>query len=187
MEEAWNRYIFDLTQTEKWQLSTMAHSLIHETGHNLSLHHTIRTSLGACSNNANDYCSDTPTRGEIISSYGIDPCCSWGGGVSCDNNVMDYTGHEAVTPEQLGRVHYTIENDMKAYKTCYYLSSQIDLFQFIENKTLIAEKVSIPTESNILVNNSNSLMVFCEEFEINGQFEVELGSQFTVTIEPKCN
>ena len=97
---AWERYLNDIVvDSIENGLWVIAQTLNHEIGHNLSLKHTIRTSDGVCAN-VEDFCSDTPTRNEIINNYGHDPCCGWTVTDYCSNNLMDYNGLDAITPEQ---------------------------------------------------------------------------------------
>jgi len=181
---AWEGYLGNDPSTALW---INAQTLNHEIGHNLSLFHTMLTNSGICNNTQEDYCSDTPTRGYIITNYGFDPCCGWGGGINCTNNMMDYTGEDAITPLQLGRVHWTIENEMFQYKTCYYTSSSINITNFTNNMAYIANDAQIPFSSNIVVNNYKGLFINCETFEINGALEIDLGSIFWVNTVPNCN
>ena len=90
--------------------------LAHELGHNLGLRHTMLTGNGYCCNECDDGFADTPTRIEIINSGQPDPCPSFGDeGIYYSNNMMDYSGLMAITPEQLGMVHYTLTHSMFSY------------------------------------------------------------------------
>lgn len=110
-----------------------------------------------------------------------------GGGQNCTNNMMDYTGDDVVTPEQLGRIHWTIENEIAQYKTCYYMTNLVNITNFSENTSFIAREVRIPFGSNIVVNNNKGLFVNSENFEINGELEVQNGSFILVNTVPSCN
>ncbi len=115
MNGCWDKYRVDFTAG--YHLWVIAGSLNHEIGHNLNLLHTMRLNHGPCSDTHDDGCTDTPTRIQMINQNGQDPCCGWGGGSNslCTNNLMDYSGSHALTPQQLGRVHYCLENDMPNY------------------------------------------------------------------------
>lgn len=79
-------------------LHSSATIFLHETGHNLSLLHTMMEGQGDCSLTHDDFCSDTPTMGEIITNFGFDPCNNiWGCTSNCSNNMMDYSGSLAIT------------------------------------------------------------------------------------------
>lgn len=181
---AWQGYLGNDPPTALW---INAQTLNHEIGHNLSLFHTMLTNSGICNNSQEDYCSDTPTRGYIITNYGFDPCCGWGGGTNCTNNMMDYSGEDAITPLQLGRIHWTIENEMYQYKTCYYTRNSENITNFTDNMAYIAKNIQIPSGSNIVVNNYKGFFINSETFEINGTFEVDLGSVLWVNTVPSCN
>lgn len=184
---AWERYLSDiLVDSIKAGLWVKAQALNHEIGHNLSLKHTIRTSDGVCAN-VDDFCSDTPTLNEIINNYGHDPCCGWEVTEYCSNNLMDYSGLDAITPEQLGRVHWTIENEIQEYKSCYFSNSVVNITTFTDNKAYIGENVSIPSGSSITVNNGSAMYINADNFEIVGTIEVGANSMLIVNTLPKCN
>lgn len=181
----WEGYINNNPSLALW---INAQTLNHEIGHNLSLFHTVRANSGPCFNQE-DYCSDTPYRQDIIDTYEYDPCCGWNTESIwyCSNNMMDYSGDDAITPLQLGRIHWTIENEMHQYKTCYYTNNSANITSFTDNMAIIAKNVQIPIESNIVIDNHRGLFVNTENFEINGEFEVQLNSEFWVTPVPSCN
>lgn len=90
--------------------------LLHETGHNLGLVHTMSLSDGTCNEYHDDCLSDTPTIHEILEMGYPYPCPSWHDeGSNYSNNAMDYSGLVAITPQQLGVIHYTLTHDMLSY------------------------------------------------------------------------
>lgn len=171
----WDRYISDINNgisimSGIWLASK---TLNHEIGHNLSLYHPTCPS-------SEDYCSDTPTRYEIINNYGFDPCdpdiCGWCNNENpCHNNMMDYTCYDAVTPQQLGRIHWTIENDIPYYKTCKYMNEQVLITNFTENKAYIGKKVIIPENTSITITDNNELFINGEEVIIKGELTLSNG------------
>lgn len=169
-----------------------AGGLMHETGHNLSLYHTVMTNGGSCcysyNYGCNDYCEDTPTREYVISVDGIDPCqpSQWKNSLN-SNNIMEYAGYSAITPQQLGRVHWTIENEMSAYQPCSFQNSSASTTSFTDNQAYIAETVTIPGMSNIVIEDNSALYVNCEDFIIYGTIEVEPGSLLVVNTVTSCN
>lgn len=186
---AWEKYLGDIgngrgIETGLW---VNAQTLNHEIGHNFSLKHTLLTGNGACANE-DDYCSDTPSRNEIINNYSYDPCCdAWDENIICSNNLMDYSGLDAITPEQLGRVHWTIENEIQEYKSCYFSNSTVNITSFTDNKSYIGENVYIPVGTSININNGNAMYINAEIFEIVGTIEVGANSMLIVNTLPKCN
>lgn len=112
IKAAWQKYR-DYGEVGFW---ADAWTIIHETGHNFGLFHTMHANWGACCDTCDDECSDTPTIPDILNLGYPNPCPSWGDEtLQYSNNVMDYSGLIAVTPEQLGIVHYTLANDMVNY------------------------------------------------------------------------
>ncbi len=102
----WNLYNNCLELGIDWSNWANAAGLMHESGHNLSLNHTILTPGGDCCNYCDDYCDNTPTIPEVIALDGINPCAlpAWNN-PDHSNNIMEYSGVDAITPDQLGRVH----------------------------------------------------------------------------------
>jgi len=191
MAGVWEKYINDGLASYLW---VKAGGIIHESGHNLSLLHTMRTGGGVCYNNAEDYCDDTPTRGEIITNYGFDPCCGWGGGDSCSNNAMDYDGDLAMTPLQLGRVHWTLEYEMEEYLTCFFNISDLNicnddfgypqLIYIAEN--IITPGSSCSPQSAILESGEEAIFIAKDGVTLNPGFEVELGAAISIEFKSQC-
>ncbi|MFC2081438.1 M43 family zinc metalloprotease [Bacteroidota bacterium] len=166
-----------------------AAGLMHEIGHNLSLQHTMMTSNGYCDDTEDDYCTDTPTRGYVKTHDGVDPCCQgcqWGNDTN-SNNIMEYSGYDAITPEQLGRVHWTIDEEIEEYKSCYYTTSTLTITNFTENASYIAETISIPSSSNITIDDDEALYINCDGITISGNFEAKLGAKLIIRTENDCN
>jgi len=126
MHAAWEGYCTNFTNG--YGLWVVAGALNHEIGHNLSLYHTMRLNYGPCSWSWDDYCDDTPTRQEAYDITLVDPCCGWNGGnnPNCSNNLMDYSGSHALTPDQIARVHYCLVNSMCNYWTYSYSDFDIN-------------------------------------------------------------
>ncbi|MCX7987170.1 MAG: M43 family zinc metalloprotease [Bacteroidales bacterium] len=175
----WEKYHYYNKDTILW---VTAHTLNHEIGHNLSLLHTVLTNDGKCYDFAEDYCSDTPTRKEIRDNFNIEACCGWNCSTG-SNNMMDYSGEEAITPQQLGRVHWTLDNEMNNYLMCSFLNPNINITNFITNKSYIGE---IVTMSNIVINNNKAIFINAKELIINGPIEIWPGSLMTINIS-SCN
>jgi len=185
----WNSYDYCMDHSIEWGNWANAAGLMHETGHNLSLHHTMMTDQGNCSDTWDDWCTDTPTRGYVKTHDGVDPCCQgcqWNNPTN-SNNIMEYAGYDAITPEQLGRVHWTIANEIEEYQSCFYSTSSLNITSFSDNTAYIAETVTIPTSVNIVVDNNKALYINCDQFVIEGALEIKLGAQLIINPVPKCN
>lgn len=118
----WSKYQSEINNpvSQQWWDDVFPVLFNHEIAHNMSLHHTVRNGIGGCAS-VTDHCDDTPSRSVLMSSTGIDPCCP-APSPTCSNNFMDDgSGTYAITPDQLGRIHYTLDdiNDMKKYRRCY--------------------------------------------------------------------
>lgn len=103
--------------------------------------------------------------------------------------MMDYGSFDAITPEQLGRVHWTIENELEQYKNCYYILNNYSItsFEVIENTAIIAETVSVPSTSTINIDNDKAIYISTEKFFINGQLDIEQSSVFYLYTTPDCH
>jgi hypothetical protein len=194
MNKCWERYLSDLSLplSQRFGLLAQAQTLIHEVGHNLSLFHTMMNG-SVCSPTHDDFCSDTPTMGEILTNFGFDPCNNiWGCSANCSNNIMDYSGKRAITPEQLGRIHWTIENEMNEYKKCHipYGTVQLCNNDFIR-QNIFSENVIIGgsqcPEMSILENNRSTRIEITNSCVIYKNFEVKLGSSFSIDVINSCN
>ncbi|NOY51424.1 MAG: T9SS type A sorting domain-containing protein [Chlorobi bacterium] len=154
---AWQTYI-DYGTAGFWGNSW---TFLHELGHNLGLHHTVRYDSGPCGN-IDDYCSDTPYRQDLIDTGEPDPCCGWGNGntPTCSNNMMDYSGKIALTPEQLGRIHYTIVNEMVDYLDESYCNINTNsLPHIIPNGSNIVWQNSRILENDLIIENGAELLI----------------------------
>ncbi|MEJ5265359.1 MAG: M43 family zinc metalloprotease [Bacteroidales bacterium] len=178
----WERYRSNIQDKGLW---VAAHALNHEIGHNLSLLHTVLTWDGECSDFVDDYCTDTPTRIEIRENFNIEACCGWNCSTG-SNNMMDYSGEEAITPQQLGRVHWTLANEMKSYLWCEFVNYNININIFNANKSYIGRNVIFSNTTPIIINNNKALFINAEEVTINGPIEIWPGSLMIINIS-SCN
>ncbi len=164
----------------------------HEIGHNLSLLHTMMDNGGNCNDTWDDYCDDTPTSAEINSTYGYDPCCRFSTyHDSCSNNLMDYgNGNSALTPLQLGRVHWTLEFELLLCLSCHFTETTLDLCSVGYPQCLhMARSINAPgtgCSDLIITSNMYTTLVAENEFTLNPGFEVELGAQFEIIMNEDC-
>lgn len=115
MKAFWQQYRDNLSQSSSVFWGTSC-TLLHEIGHNLGLDHTMLTWNGQCDEYHDDGLTDTPTILEILAMGYPNPCPGWGDeGPNYSNNAMDYSGLVAMTPQQLGVIHYTLTHDMLNY------------------------------------------------------------------------
>jgi hypothetical protein len=71
-----------------------------------------------------------------------------------------------------------IESALSSYKYGNFNSSNVAIYNFSDNKTYIGNTVTIPSGSDIYIPNTKRLYIDAMELEINGEFEVPLGSIF---------
>lgn len=153
--------------------------LNHEIGHNLHLHHTMHGMLGDCSYNQDDDCDDTPTRQEVLEKGFPDPCC-WTG-QNCSNNMMDYNAsQQALTPCQLGIIHYTLINEMKNYLEndfCSYHESTIEINPY----DTVTWKSAHYAEGDLIIRPGALLKVLCKvNMPPGGKIKIEKGGKLIV-------
>jgi len=143
----------------------------HEIGHSLSLYHTW---------NWDDSCEDTPKNDGCWSQTGNPPC----DGLTT-NNMMDYNWSQmAITPCQLGRIHYNLsyeEKEPKAWTVPYWCEyhpfDKVTIFrgenitwydmkdlwgdiEIKENATLtITCSVSLPEQAKIIIKPGGKLIL----------------------------
>lgn len=190
----WVRYINDLRMPthERWGLWAASKSLNHEIGHNLSLFHTVRLNDGPCSDTHDDFCSDTPTRGNIKTQFGFDACCGWVADFTrCSNNMMDYSDAIALTPLQLGRVHWTILNELPSHRLCDFQNNTLDVTDVGWPQVLYQARnlrIGNPNGQSVLLQNGERAVFVGEtEVELRPGFEAQLGSEFEIKFETACN
>ena len=168
-------------QSQFWR---KAHQLNHELGHNLSLLHTIRTNNGHCSNTHDDECGDTPTIPEMIAINGTSPCCGWNthNNPTCSNNLMDYGFGRVLSPEQLGRAHYTLSTNMipYIYKDDFCKNEINDTHTIINGQSITWESIKI-LDKNLIIENGAELDIKCIVYmPKNSKIIVEPGGKLTI-------
>lgn len=189
-----DRYIAATSQSQvdQW-FGVLFHNVGHELLHTLGLSHTVRWNWGApCDETdpaaCNDFCADTPTPFEMftVHSSNTHPACGWSQGSSpgCSNNWMDYSNMRSLTPDQIDRVHFGLENALSIFKVCEEL--QVDntfcdlgyplVHGFGESITIGGCVGSLPP---YLEQRSVNTIIFSDEVVIK-TIEVESGAEFEI-------
>ena len=163
-----------------WFNRASATILNHEVGHCLNLLHTILTGGGTCCTACDDFCSDTPSIVDLINIGEPSHCC-WNGD-TCSNNMMDYNAdQQSITPEQLNRVHLTLENSKHYFLSGNYAQSNLHINSFINGSgAYIAEKVYISGPA--IINDGEKVYIECKEVTFDSGFEIQLGGSLDVEI-----
>lgn len=195
---AFARYKFDEQclkngDPEVYGLGVRAWGVVHETGHSLSLCHTILEPGGNPDKKGlkNDYCDDTITFPEAVEnalahcghanptgydSKESDPCKS--------NNTMDYgtTYGVVFTPQQINRVHYALQTLMSDYVSTAFDKEEIIISSPLQEpyNSLMARKIKIDKNTSIELAEGENLFINCEDFELNGAIDIPKGAVFQV-------
>ncbi|MDX2196552.1 MAG: zinc-dependent metalloprotease family protein [Cytophagales bacterium] len=197
INRAWARYVLDksVNEWERWGLIHLyPWTFNHEIGHNLGLSHTMKNnSNGECNTQMDDGCDDTPTIPEIQNVYGFDPCCGWGGNDAvCTNNMMDREVH-ALTPCQLGAMHYTILNNIPTFRLCHFTDTtgyvnpnQLGWPQILFQARIlyVGSLLGTPT---VLENGERAIFIGEQYIDLRPGFEAQLGSEFEIRFATACN
>jgi hypothetical protein len=133
-----------------------------------------------------DGCDDTPTVDELIQGGNPDPCC-WNC-PSGSNNIMDcVAGALGLSPCQICNIHLVLDNSKKPHQYCHYNTDNLLITSFSDCKSYIAKTVTIPSYTSIVVNQNKGLFINAEEFTVNGELEINLGSTLVINSIPNCN
>lgn len=191
-----------------WYMHGAGAQISHELGHLLGLSHTVLWNYGepcptGCINSSeigygpvntacDDGCSDTPPAWTITTSGGCEnhPSCGWakGGDANCSNNLMDYNGAIALSPCQIGIVHFCLEVGMKSYLSCAGVSKDLSLCDIGYPKlSYFGKNVSIgcaATKADI--TNGEKINLYFSGLVGLTNFEVSSNSTFEVVKEDIC-
>ena len=183
MKALWQTYRdhFDQVNSVIWGASW---DLLHETGHNLGLIHTMSTGDGTCNEYHDDHLSDTPTIHEILEMGYPYPCPSWGDeSPNYSNNAMDYSGLVAMTPQQLGVIHYTLTHDMINFVEDDYcdINTNVQDCYITNNVDLIWENDRIMMSNLIIEDGSKLTLKDCWlHMPINAKIIIKQGGKLIV-------
>jgi hypothetical protein len=174
----WNSYA-EFNDPSYW---LSAYEVMHETGHNFTLLHTMRLSGGTCNQNWDDGFTDTPTQGQVLAMGLPDPCCpSAYTSSTCSNNMMDYSTEDAITPQQLAKIHYSFTHDMLKYIDKEYCEKNSAFNETIQgNENLVWNNVRIFRGDLILEPGAN-LTIRCDVYmPHNAKIIVKTGAKLTI-------
>ncbi|WP_308554927.1 hypothetical protein [uncultured Porphyromonas sp.] len=196
----WLRYLTDLKRmkanTPTCGLEVHAWTLNHELGHCMSLYHTVVWG-------ESDDCDDTPSVAEITAyadSLGRDDTdCgnSWepvydkktreeitkDAYLTKSNNLMDY-GNWAITPQQLGKIHYTLSHSLKDVTISNYEIDKLTISSMKRSdNSFTSKRIDIVPTSQMEIEEGESMILNSSEVSIQGDFSVQKGGYFVVNIE----
>ena len=206
-----------LTRNEIFEMVSNGQGLFnHELNHLLTLDHTVMypwgspcptvkdNGAGSVDPSCDDFCWDTPNawfmRDNLnaprhpanVSGTPKTEWETWG-----SNNRMEYSGYNALTPNQLSRIHSALENInwLRGYLLCERVKTDIALCAFDPNITLFSgKKVTInkncALSNQSIVNNKRYVKVVYndnESTEIFNGFDVKDGGYFEVLSSCVCN
>jgi hypothetical protein len=182
-------YKMSVDNNDPWYMIHTCGTVNHEIGHLLNLSHVIQNCWDAtllqCKNNCDDGIDDTPTCNWLVAHGFTTPVC-WDC-PSRSNNLMDYcTGMKALSPKQIARMHECIDGTKLYYRNCKFKTNSLTINSFTNSKTYIARHITISPAVNIVVENNKSMFLNAEDVTINGPFEVQLGSVFSIETVPAC-
>ena len=131
-----------------------------------------------------------------MSNFNFDPCCKWAtwNATTCSNNLMDY-GHAnmALTPQQLGRVHWTLEHEMKEYQTCFLDQDNLTICALgfpqvlYMARTIVVGGSGCNNQPVILGGRQIAHLIASQSVTLNAGFGVQLGAEFTIDMVTPCN
>ncbi len=196
--------------TDPWWHPYVVH-LNHELFHCHTLNHTIRynwndTCFSSCPTGCgtllcpnrpvdslcDDFCGDTPSAWDIaqLNNCTKHPNCGWGeGGVMwCSNNVMDYTGDNALTPCQINRIHSALEGGLRPYLACDAVLNNLTICDIGYPKlSYFGKDVSIGCTSTAAnLTTKEKVDVYTSNFVELTNFEVATDAAFEVYHLPVC-
>lgn len=179
-------YTNSINYNDSWFNRASATLLNHEIGHCLGLYHTILTNGGDCCISCNDYCDDTPSIPQMLSLGEPSPCC-WNGD-TCSNNLMDSNADmQTITPDQLNRVHYELDNAKLSFIKCNFQTSVLNISTFNNNSgAYIANSISVSGSSS-LIPNGKTVYLEGNNISLNSGFEVQAGGKLIISVNPECN
>ncbi|MFN8309948.1 MAG: M43 family zinc metalloprotease [Chitinophagales bacterium] len=188
-----------------WFIGSVASNTIHEIGHLTGLSHTVKYNWSTpcptgCPNstaidvNCDDGCNDTPSAWDItnLNNCTKHPDCGWwdvNNTSYCSNNVMDYSGQNALTPCQIGVIHGSLEGGMKTYLQCTAVSTDLSLCDIGYPKvSYFGKNVSFGCSATMayLTNQEKIATYFSSSIELIN-FEVRSDSEFEAIYAPVCS
>ena len=200
---AYDRYVSSIVNATPypWALHGIGSTITHELGHLFGLFHTVYSGGNPCpiTPSCDDDCPDTVTAYEMVTNPAYNyvyptptsppynhPACRWGLGniPGCSNNIMDYTGANALSPCQVETIHCGLDGGLKDYRVCDAVVSDNTVCDLgYPQIAYYGKKVTVEEcggNSPTLAGQEEANVYFSDEVEFYPGFEVEGQATFEV-------
>jgi hypothetical protein len=191
-----------------WVLNSYA-QIAHELGHLQGLDHTVMyngppdpcptlSHGGRVDTVCDDGCDDTPSAWFItdVLQHGspapVHPAaCGWGwrNDQWCSNNMMDYSGHNALTPCQLRIIHGGLNNGLKNFTTCEAVKTDQTICDLgFPKLAYFGKKINIGCSGNVAtLNGQEEANIYFSNEVVFNPTEISDKATLEVFFQEACN